>query len=205
MKTDLSRRKVPSQKRAQKTIETILEATGALLDEVGFENLSTNLVCKRAGLTPPAVYRYFPNKHAIMCELGERLMEKQNEAMLGIFDTFAETGDIVGTIRRVMEAQIEVTEKMPGGNWITKSLYASPSLCEVRTQSHEMVTEELLAVATETFKIDPSDGFRRSIRLMIEVGYSVIEFLLDIPKKQRGKYLDETAELLAFSLSRNLS
>ena len=30
--------------------------------EVGIERLSTNLVCERAGLTPPALYRYYPNK-----------------------------------------------------------------------------------------------------------------------------------------------
>ncbi|WP_445380862.1 TetR/AcrR family transcriptional regulator, partial [Pseudomonas syringae] len=47
--------------------------------EVGIERLSTNLVCERAGLTPPALYRYFPNKYALLTVLGERLLEKQNE------------------------------------------------------------------------------------------------------------------------------
>ncbi len=73
------RKKLPAQQRATETYERILVATANTLCEVGIERLSTNLVCERAGLTPPALYRYFPNKYALLTVLGERLLEKQNE------------------------------------------------------------------------------------------------------------------------------
>ena len=50
-----------------------------MLEEVGFERLSTNMICKRAGLTPPALYRYFPNKYAVLKELGERRFQREAE------------------------------------------------------------------------------------------------------------------------------
>ena len=44
----------PSRRRGKDTFEVILTTAGELLAEVGFERLTTNLVCERAGLTPPA-------------------------------------------------------------------------------------------------------------------------------------------------------
>lgn len=69
----------PAQQRATETYERILEVTALTLADVGIERLSTNLVCRRAGLSPPALYRYFPNKYALLSVLGQRLMLRQNE------------------------------------------------------------------------------------------------------------------------------
>ena len=68
----------PAQQRSSETYERILAVTAETLAEIGFERLSTNIVCERAGLTPPALYRYFPNKYALLYELGRRLMQRQN-------------------------------------------------------------------------------------------------------------------------------
>ena len=68
---DLDTKTLPRQGRAQETFERILAITADLLSEVGIERLSTNLICERAGLTPPALYRYFPNKYAVLHALGE--------------------------------------------------------------------------------------------------------------------------------------
>ena len=59
---ELDRKRVPTQTRALETCERILDAAATLLGEVGIERLSTNLICERAGLSPPALYRYYPNK-----------------------------------------------------------------------------------------------------------------------------------------------
>src|SRR6185436_13400848 len=78
---DLRPKVIPRQGRAHETYERILGVAAELLGEVGVERLSTNLVCERAGLTPPALYRYFPNKYALLHELGERLMAVQNRLL----------------------------------------------------------------------------------------------------------------------------
>src|SRR3984893_1548274 len=79
----------PSRPTGVSTFEFLLSTAGQLLGEVGFEGLSTNLICKRAGMTPPALYRYFPNKYAVLQELGRRLMRAQDYA---VFAWMAEGG-----------------------------------------------------------------------------------------------------------------
>ena len=48
---------------------------GALLAEVGIERISTNMIAARAGLTPPALYRYFADKYAVLEALADDLHE----------------------------------------------------------------------------------------------------------------------------------
>jgi len=65
-------RKSPSQARAKRTIETILEATAQILAEEGSERLTTNYLARRAGFSVGTIYQYFPNREAIVLALIER-------------------------------------------------------------------------------------------------------------------------------------
>src|ERR1700679_586070 len=79
----------PQQERAVQTRDHLLDVAGELLGEVGFENISTNMICARAGMTPPALYRYFKDKYAVLEALGERLMARQNAVLFAWLDTYA--------------------------------------------------------------------------------------------------------------------
>ena len=72
----------PKSGRALTTYELLLSTAGELLGEIGFEKLTTNAICARANLTPPALYRYFSDKYEILEELGRRLLKRQ-------FDSYA--------------------------------------------------------------------------------------------------------------------
>lgn len=72
--SDLNR-KVPKQARAQRTVETILEATAQILAEVGSERLTTNYLAERAGFSVGTIYQYFPNREAIVLALVARQRE----------------------------------------------------------------------------------------------------------------------------------
>ena len=80
-RTEVNPRSLPKQDRAQATYDLLLDVAGELLGEVGIERISTNMICARAGLTPPALYRYFKDKYAVLEALGQRLMTKQNDAL----------------------------------------------------------------------------------------------------------------------------
>jgi len=65
-------RKLPTQERAQRTIETIFEATAQVMEEDGEPGLTTNKVAKRAGVSIGTLYQYFPTKEAILVALIHR-------------------------------------------------------------------------------------------------------------------------------------
>src|SRR5512140_533817 len=130
-KPSLVAKKQPAQKRATETYEHILEVAAQMLEDVGIERLSTNMVCERAGLTPPALYRYFPNKYALLSELGQRLMQRQNERV-GHWITLQTFDGGVDSLERALEGLIvdtyEATVQTVAGVWIMRALRAVPAL-----------------------------------------------------------------------------
>ena len=76
---ELLEKNKPRQARAKRTYEGILTAAAQLLVEIGVERISTNLIAERAGITVPALYRYFPNKYSVLHALGAVLMDSQND------------------------------------------------------------------------------------------------------------------------------
>jgi len=63
------------QQRSADRLARILDAGAALLDEAGYELLSTRAVADRAGVPIGSVYRFFPNKRALVDALAERNLE----------------------------------------------------------------------------------------------------------------------------------
>ncbi|MFZ5548881.1 MAG: TetR/AcrR family transcriptional regulator [Pseudomonadota bacterium] len=181
---DLRQKAVPRQGRAQETYERILAVAADLLGEVGVERWSTNLVCERAGLTPPALYRYFPNKYALLHELGERLMAVQNE-LLAAWATPATMAlpraRFEASVLELFAQTLAVTEAAPAGVWITRALRAVPALQDVRIASHRHVTGLIEAAYMAAHPAAERGPVQVFARLAIESAYATQEMLFDDP------------------------
>lgn len=180
----LAAKKQPAQQRATETFERILEVTAETLADVGIERLSTNLVCERAGLTPPALYRYFPNKYALLSELGQRLMQRQNERVDQWITLEAISGPR-GTLERALAGLItdtyEVTRQTVGGVWIMRALRAVPALQQVRLASHAAVTQEQARQLALALPEASADELRLVSRIVVELIYATVEMIFDEP------------------------
>jgi AcrR family transcriptional regulator len=78
--TPALRRVVPRQARAQACVEAILEAAAQILEAGGEAAFNTNAIAERAGVSIGAVYRYFPDKQAILVAMSEREQARVDEA-----------------------------------------------------------------------------------------------------------------------------
>lgn len=181
---ELDPKVVPLQDRARATYEQIIQATGELLPEIGIERLSTNMIAERAGLTPPALYRYFPNKYAILSEMGRRLIAAENEAVGEWLhsDEFCIGHDLQAEIEsfsRLLDRLRDVVLAHPGGAWIYRAMSAVPVLQDMRRRaSKEFITIILDAVRRDFPKVDP-DRVRGAVLLTSIVNHAVTETMAD--------------------------
>lgn len=76
-----TRRRNPSQERSQRTVEILVEATARVLEEEGYDRLSTNRVAAVAGVSIGSLYQYFPNKQALVGAVLEREMGRVTETI----------------------------------------------------------------------------------------------------------------------------
>jgi AcrR family transcriptional regulator len=84
----LKPRKVPQQRRSQKTREDILEAAARLLNRHPLEEVSTNHIARKTGISVGTLYKYYPNKDSILADLSLMYMRKDAELVGAIFDKY---------------------------------------------------------------------------------------------------------------------
>lgn len=68
-------RRVPVQGRSVARVQRMLDACATLVDEVGYDGLTTTLLADRAGVAIGSVYQFFPDKRAIVQALTLRNLE----------------------------------------------------------------------------------------------------------------------------------
>jgi AcrR family transcriptional regulator len=190
--TDTASGRRPRQERSKRTYERLLDVTGQLLEEVGVDRVSTNLVAERAGVSPPTIYHYFADKYALLRALGERLMAAQN-ALVAI-DFHQSESEIAATLA----AHVRLTRDFPGGIWVMRMLRAVPQLAEVRLASHRQLAGSLVAQAMATDPAADRATLEHTARLAVEMGYAAIEMALEEPSLD----VEETMRLTARALHR---
>lgn len=68
-------RRVPVQGRSVARVQRMLDACAELIDEVGYDGLSTTLLAERADVAIGSVYQFFPDKRAVVQALALRNVE----------------------------------------------------------------------------------------------------------------------------------
>jgi AcrR family transcriptional regulator len=64
-----SARKQPRQRRSRALVEQLKAAATRILSQRTIDELTTNEVAERAGISVGSLYQYFPNKHALVAAL----------------------------------------------------------------------------------------------------------------------------------------
>ena len=79
-------RREPTQARAQRTIDTIFQATAQIVEAEGVAGLNTNKIARKAGFSVGTLYQYFPTKEAILLALIERERARQMQRMAALLE-----------------------------------------------------------------------------------------------------------------------
>jgi len=201
VRNQAARRKAPRQSR-QSTRDLLLDTAGSLLAEVGMERISTNLICERAGVTPPALYYYFKDKFEVIVALGERLMEHQNEVLIRWLARHAGKGieAYVSNAEELLRETAAITEADPGGVWVERALHSSPRLEHVRIESHRYVTDLLTDAFASQLPDLPRSKIWLRMRMLVEYAYMADELLHVESGIARETILTETAHLLRIAV-----
>ncbi|WP_409183984.1 TetR/AcrR family transcriptional regulator [Amycolatopsis sp. VS8301801F10] len=69
-------RRKPVQQRSARRVEQMLDASAELIDELGYDALTTTLIAKRAGVAVGSLYQFFPDKRAVVQALTQRNLER---------------------------------------------------------------------------------------------------------------------------------
>lgn len=72
----------PTQERGAARIDALLDAAALVVDEVGIDRLTTAMVAEKAGSSIGTVYRYFPDRIALLQALRDRAVLRYRQAVI---------------------------------------------------------------------------------------------------------------------------
>lgn len=195
---DESSRSAAAIRRGGETYEKLLRATADLLAEIGFERLTTNGIVARAGLTPPALYRYFRDKYGLVEVLARRLLKRQADAYAawlmktGAWRVLEQPDDFLPGWYRIAA---EIVAGDPSALWVMRALRAMPNLAHIRLDAQRETTDQLFEFYRRLHpEADPATLWAR-LRVRVEVGWIVDELALEEDRIPQEVLFAEVARL----------
>ncbi|MFE9444339.1 TetR family transcriptional regulator [Streptomyces sp. NPDC006602] len=196
-----SLRRAPVQRRSAERLTRILDACADLLDEVGYDALSTRAVALRAGVPIGSVYRFFGNKRAMADALAQRNLEHYT---VRVTERLQEAGE--GGWRAAMDAVLDeylaMKRTAPGftlvdfGNQIpVGSRYAEPN---------HRVADRLTDLLSGYLDREPDEDLRRTFLVAVEAADTLVHLAFRVAPEGDEKIIGETRELLRAYLARVL-
>lgn len=167
----------PQQQRAHDKIGRILDATAQLLLNEDVAALTVAAIAREADLPPPTVYRYFPDKLAILAALAERSTDRVDDAteqaLLAMFAQGLDNPDwphIIQMIYHLYRAE-------PGYVPVLRAAGASRQLRDIACRSNERIARRLVLLLGA--RIDMETGrLQRVARLLAEAAQAHFELAL---------------------------
>lgn len=168
VETRVPLRNEPVQARSTARLGTLLDAAAAVVDEIGFERLTTAMVAERAGASIGTVYRYFPDRIALLQALASRNLER---VLTRVGDEVlkAEHSTWLDAMGAAMNILVDAFRTEPGfrGLRVGDSIDLRPSPNERTYKS--IVAGRMLDGLIERFGFEDSEELRLLFESAVEV------------------------------------
>lgn len=138
-------RNEPVQARSTARLAALLDAAARTVDEIGYERLTTAMVADGAGASIGTVYRYFPDRIAVLQSLAMRNVERVGDAVVAALPG---ADDWRAGLGRAFDVLVEAFRSEPGfaslrfGDVIDlRPSEAAPAGADLATRVHGALVE----------------------------------------------------------------
>ncbi|MFF8994389.1 TetR family transcriptional regulator [Streptomyces sp. NPDC014983] len=196
-----SLRRAPVQRRSAERLARILDACAELLDEVGYDGLSTRAVAVRAGVPIGSVYRFFGNKRQMVDALAQRNLELFTEHVIERLERAA-AGDWRAAMDAVLDEYLTMKRTAPGFSLVDfgNQIPVGARQDEPNSRVADRLSELLAAYIGRT----PDEDLRRAFLVAVESADTLVQLAFRVDPAGDEAIIRETRELLRAYLGRLL-
>ena len=187
----------PRQKRSQKRVDRILEATKRIIAQKGCAGVTISGIAEEAGVTAGSMYQYFPNKGAIIFALGENYLSEFRNTIAERFQTVPSSRD---EMREVLVEIFDSYSDLHLDDPVVRDIWMGSSIDKAMRDLDWEDTQEnakiLLAAARPLFPQKMHDELKTSLLLLIQFANSATRTAIDSPRPDRQRILNNTRQML---------
>jgi AcrR family transcriptional regulator len=171
-------RRTPTQVRASRQVERILDAACAEVVERGYDAASTSSIAKRAEIAVGSVYRYFPDKRTLVQAIERRNQRRYTE-------TVRERLAVVEDWRQAVDVTLDTFREMhrtdPGFRAVVLSGLGDPDLEATPGEFDDQHAGEFAELLRLRFGARDSREFRITVTLTIAMGEALAHLADRLP------------------------
>ncbi|GAB3556663.1 AcrR family transcriptional regulator [Actinopolyspora lacussalsi] len=196
-------RRKPVQQRSAQRVERMLESCAQLIDEVGYDGLTTTLIAERAGVAVGSLYQFFPDKRAVVQELTLRNLDRFVQTVSERLDRIelAHWWDAVDTVFDVylgMHREIPAFSKLHFGDVVDLRL-----LHETK-DNNAVIAEKLTSLISDRFGMPPGE-LELPLSVAVEAADAVLHLAFRRAPEGDQTLVNEARELVRGYLSSRIS
>lgn len=212
-------RRTPVQQRSTERLSRILDACAQLLDEAGYESLSTRAVAVRAGVPIGSVYRFFSNKRAMADALAQRNLDRYLERVTarlaepgGGAATGTATGVATGTVTGAgagagplsLDVAVEVVvDEYIAMKGVTPGFELVDFGIPGESEPNRHVADRLLELLAGRLGLDPADAYARlTFVISVEAADALLQLAFRTDPAGDRAVIAETKRMLRAYLAR---
>ncbi|MFE3249671.1 TetR family transcriptional regulator [Streptomyces sp. NPDC059209] len=206
-------RRPPVQRRSAARLARILDACAELLDETGYEELSTRAVAGRAGVPIGSVYRFFGNKRDMADALARRNLDSYVERVERRLAAIP-AADWRSAIDAVLDEYLAMKRTVPGFGPVdfgTGIPAGAPEPAPERTPGAEpapdpnhRVADRLTALLAAHLCRVPDAALGRTVLVAVEAADALFQLAFRRHASGDPDVIAETRELVRAYLARTL-
>ncbi len=167
-------RRTPVQERSAARVQRMLDTCAELVDELGYDGLSTTLLAERAGVAIGSVYQFFPDKRAIVQALTVRNLEvfvgRVSERLTeGRFEHWWEGVDAV------IDEYVVMHRHTPGFRGLHFGDIVDVHLLDSDRDNNTVISDELRDLLVRRFEVAGDERFELALAVAVETGDALIK------------------------------
>lgn len=167
-------RRVPVQGRSLARVNRMLDACAELVDEIGYDGLTTTLLAERAGVAIGSVYQFFPDKRAIVQALTMRNVDTYVERLSGRIAN----GDLAkwwDAVDAAIDEYIDMHRTIPGFRTLHFGDVVDRHLLDDERDNDTVIAEQLGRVLVNGFGLRDEPTLAFSLTMAVEMSDALIK------------------------------
>ncbi|MFJ4281548.1 TetR family transcriptional regulator [Streptomyces massasporeus] len=196
-----SLRRAPVQRRSAERLTRILDACADLLDEVGYDALSTRAVAQRASVPIGSVYRFFGNKRQMADALAQRNLDRYTVRVTERLRQAGADGGWRTAMDVVLDEYLEMKRTAPGFSLVD---FGNQIPVGSRAEPNHRVADRLTELLSGYLDREPDEELRRVFLVAVETADTLVHLAFRVAPEGDQRIIDEAREMLRAYLARVL-
>ncbi len=188
------------QRRSAERLARILDACAELLDEAGYDDLSTRAVAERARVPIGSVYRFFGNKRQMADALARRNLERFTERVTERLRA-ADDRSWRQALDAVLDTYLDMKRTAPGFSLVD---FGNQIPVGTRAEPNRRVADRLTELLAAHLEREADDDLRRAFLVAVETADALVQLAFRMEPEGDEKVIAELREMLRAYLARAL-